>query len=324
MYTSPCRRGANRAAGARARLVPVGAHTGSAQDYLRRHERDAENAVRGNREAKRNFVSQLLKRTADPRNLRLAWDYLATKGGQAPGVDGMRFEELENAEAWELMRTVERAILDDKYRPAPDRMQKIPKSSGNGYRTLLIPTAIDRMVQRSIVQTIQPFLDPMFDDDSFGFRPGKDRLDALARAEQLTCGDGLWVWISEDIKNAFDQVPLSRLLDVAKRVLPDEGIVRLIERMIGTGSKRGLRQGGPLSPMLLNLYLHHHLDRPWRKHHADVPLIRVADDLLLLCRDRQAAERSYADLEMLLRPAGMPLKGTPQTTIQELNRGDSA
>jgi len=235
----------------------------------------------------------------------------------------MRFGELDSAEVWELTRTVKRAILDDKYRPDADRMHKIPKTS-DGFRTLLIPTIIDRMVQRGIVQTIQPFLDPMFDADSFGFRPGKDRQDALARAERLTCRAGLWVWVPEDIKDAFNQVPLCRLLDVVKRYLPDEGIVRLIERVIDTGSKRGLRQGAPLSPLLLNLYLHHHLDRPWRKHHADVPLIRVADDLLLLCRDRQTAETVYADLEKLLRPAGMPLKGTPLTTIRELDRGESA
>jgi hypothetical protein len=217
-----------------------------------------------------------------------------------------------------------KARLEDTYRPAPDRKLQIPKASGTGFRTLSIPTAIDRMVQRGIVQVLQPYLDPLFDDGSLGYRPGKDRLDALARAERLAVERGLWVWITEDVKNAFDQVPLNRLLDIVRLYIRNTEMSQLVERVIGTGSKRGLRQGGPLSPLLLNLYLHHFLDQPWRQRYADVELIRVADDLLVLCSDRQRAEQAYADLVKLLCPAAMPLKGTSQTTIRELNRGDSA
>ena len=103
--------------------------------------------------------------------------------------------------------------------------------------------------------------------------------------------------------------PQHRLLDVVRYRLPDEGIVRLIERMVLTETGRGLRQGGCLSPLLLNLYLDHHLDRRWRMRHPDLPLIRVADDILVLTRNQEEAQQTWTDLREMLLPAGMPLKG---------------
>jgi len=319
MYDSPRRRGGQRGAGACARQAPVMAHEGSCRDFLRRHQ-----AVHGNKEMKQAFVNELLERTADPRNLRLALQYLVSHGGAAPGVDGMRPDDLDDSEAWELARTIGKAILDDTYRISPDRKLRILKASGKGYRWLSIPTTVDRMVQRSVVQIVQPYIDPMFDEHSLGYRPGKDRQDALVLAERIAVGADRWNWATEDVKDAFNQVPQRRLLDIVRRTLSNGGTMRLMERLVLTGSGRGIRQGGNLSPLLLNRYLDHFLDKIWRHRHRNIPLIRVADDLLLLCRCRQEAEQAYADLKELLRVAAMPLKGTPETTIRELGKGDSA
>jgi hypothetical protein len=140
----------------------------------------------------------------------------------------------------------------------------------------------------------------------------------------LTTSSGSWVWVTEDIRDAFDQVPQQRLLDVVRLRLPDDGIVRLVERLVLTRAGRGLRQGGCLSPLLLNLYLDHHLDRKWRSCHPSLPLLRVADDLLALTRSGEEARQAWNDLQEALRPAGMPLKGSPSSAVRDLSGGDQA
>jgi hypothetical protein len=164
----------------------------------------------------------------------------------------------------------------------------------------------------------------MFLECSMGFGPRISRSHALARAERLAMEGGFWVWLLEDVRDAFDNVPQKRLLDVARLYLPDGGIMALIERAVATGTGRGIRQGGPLSPLLLNLYLHHVLDRKWRRCRPDLPLLRVADDLLVLCRSEEEAEQARRTLELILTPAGMPLKAQKQPTTRNLTLGDHA
>jgi hypothetical protein len=285
---------------------------------------EATAAAREDGKAREQFLATLLRRTADARNLRQAWDHLAAHGGQAPGPDGLRYDDLDGGEVWDLLRTVERAILDDAYRPGPDRTVHIPKVGRPGRRTLRLASVVDRVVQRAIVQTVQPYLDPQFDDQSFGYRPGRDRQHALARAEQLATSSGGWVWLTEDLRDAFDHVPQQRLLDIVRTRLGNHQIVRLIEHVVLTGNGQGLRQGGCLSPLLLNLYLDHLLDRPWRRRHPALPLLRVADDLLVLTRTGEEARRAWYDLKTLLRPTGMTLKGTPSSAARDLSDGDDA
>ena len=324
MYYNPRRRGGIGVAGTRARQAPVESHQGTPADFLRRHERDATAAVHGDAATRSTFLATLLSRTADTRNLRGAWDYLASKGGQAPGPDGLHYEDLDDREIWTLLRTLRKTILATTYHPGRDRRVLIPKASGQGTRTLLLQSIVDRLVQRAMVQTVQPYLDPTFDEQSYGYRPGRERQYALARAERLAMSANTWVWITEDLKDAFNQVPQRRLLDVVRHRLPNEGIVRLIEHVVLTDTGRGLRQGGCLSPLLLNLYLDHHLDRRWRMRHPDLPLLRVADDLLVLTRNPEEAQQAWTDLRDMLLPAGMPLKGTPTTVIRNLSTGEHA
>ncbi|HEY7153226.1 MAG TPA: reverse transcriptase domain-containing protein [Gemmataceae bacterium] len=321
MHYLPRRRGEFGIAGAHARQRSADHHTGSYKDYLRRHELEAANAARGDERTKNSFVMNLLPRMADPRNLRLAWDWISYNGGQAPGADGLCFDDLDEPDVWPLLRTVRRSILDETYRTAPDRQKKIPKASGKGFRTLTIPSIVDRLVQRAIVQTIQPYLDGFLDDHSLGYRSGSDINAALARAEQLAVAGNRWVWLTEDLRNAFDHVPQKRLLDVLRIHIPDERMMRLIERVVLTKTNRGLRQGGNLSPLFLNVYLDHFLDRRWRRQHPDIPLLRWADDLLVMCRLPEEARQAYQGLQRLLVPTGMALKGTLEQATHNLQDG---
>jgi retron-type reverse transcriptase len=324
MSFCPARRGGNGVAGARARLGPADPHRGTRRDFLRRHETEATAAARGTPAAKKAFVARLLPRAADSRNLRRAWDYLAAEGGQAPGLDGLRSDDLEEHEVWRLVRTVGEVILDDTYRPGPDRKVAIPKSGGAGTRTLSIPSLVDRLVQRAVVQVTQPYLDHFLGDGCLGYRPGVDINKAIAKAEQLAVEGGRWAWLAEDLKDAFDNVPQRRLLDALRTLIPDGGVMRLLGRLVKTGGGIGIRQGGPLSPLLLNVYLGHFLDRKWHRLFPGVPLLRWADDVLVLCRDRQEALQAYQGLKQLLLPAGMRLKGTPEKAVHDLKGGAEA
>jgi hypothetical protein len=133
MYFSPCRRrGTRGVAGARDRRGSADAHSGSFRTVLRRHEQEARAAARGDRPTRQAFVDRLLRRTADNRILRLSYDLLAADGGQAPGLDGLRYTDLEDHEVWQLVRALSRAIRNGTYRAGPDRRLEIPKASGRG------------------------------------------------------------------------------------------------------------------------------------------------------------------------------------------------
>jgi retron-type reverse transcriptase len=320
MSFDPTRRGANSAAGARARQAPADSHQGPCRDVLRRHEREATAAARGTAKTRRDFVAKLLPRAADTRVLYAAWHDLAAEGGQGPGVDGLRFEHLEDHQVWQLVRTLGKSIRDDTYRPGPDRRVAIPKT-GTGTRVLSIPTIIDRMVQRAVVSVLQPYLDCFLGDGCLGFRPGLGINEALALVERLAVEGDQWVWLAEDLKNAFDNVRQERLLDVLRTFLPDEGMMRPLGRLVRTDGGTGVRQGGPLSPLLLNVYLNHLLDRKWNKLFPGVPMLRWADDVLILTRTKQEALQAYQGLRRLLLPAGMRLKGTPEQAVVELQGG---
>jgi retron-type reverse transcriptase len=329
MSWNPRRRGAHGVAGVRARHKPADLHEGSREDFLRRHEQEAARAARGTKRQKAKFASCLLRRVADHRTLRLAWGRLVAEGGHAPGVDGVRPDDLEDHGVWSWIRAVSTALRNGTYSPDRDRRKDIPKGPGRGTRPLSIPTLFDRVVQKAIVLIVQPFLDPGFTSRSFGWRPKEKgradrRLQALARAERLAVETDRWVWLAEDLRDAFNHVPRQRLLDVVRLWLPDKGIMGLVERIVTTGTGKGIRQGGPFSPLLLHLYLHHLLDRRWGNLHPDLPLLRFGDDLLVLGRTEGEALGARKTLEKLLKPAGMTLKAQKQPTVRDLATGDHA
>ncbi len=293
-------------------------HRGDRRAFMNHHRTVVEDALRSGLEGIRKLAGDQVEIIADPRALRVAWAYLASKGGQAPGPNGHRYTDFTDTEIWSMLRAIGKAIRKDTYRPGPDRQVSGSKGAGRGDRILTLSNIEDRVVQRAAVEILQPILDPMFDDRSFGFRPNRGHLKALALAEALTVKEGRWVWVTQDLKNAFDRVPITRLLHQVRLLLPADNLTQLIDRLVGNGTKQGIRQGGPLSPLLLNVYLNAALDRKWRKLHPDIPLIRVADDILLLCKSGTEAGEAFADLEALMTSAGTPLKFTLAESVVRL------
>jgi hypothetical protein len=299
----------------------VGHHRGGPGDFLRRHEADAARASRDGVKGLPKIAPYLLDRVGDARMMRLAWDDLATRGGLAPGPNGRRYSDLSSAEAWVLCRCLAEAVQKGTYRPGPERVIWVPKASGKGQRPIVLLNVEDRAVQRAAVLVLQPLLDPLFDPRSFGFRPKRSHLHALAAAERLAISRRRTVWLTHDVRDAFTNVPVSRLLQVVGKLLPDDRLVGFLEHALPACQLKGLRQGGSLSPLMLNVYLNQVLDRLWRRDNPKLPLLRVADDLLVLSKTRKQAEHADAELRRLLVPAAMPIKETFDDAVTCLRAG---
>jgi hypothetical protein len=298
-------------------------HRGSPEDLLKRHKRSARRAGQQGLAGIRDLSPHLFGLIADPRILRLAWDHLARKGGQAPGPDGRRYTDYSSAEVWDLCRCLGSALSNGVYRPGPERTRYIDKASGHGgKRPLVIQNIIDRVVQRAMAIVVQPVLDPLFYEYSFLYRPKRSHLDALAHAEYLTLSQRRYVWVKQDIRDAFQNVEIPRLLQILYKYLPSDELRDLCKKVLPSNEVNGIRQGGPLSPLMLNLFLHHFLDHPWRQNIPDIPLIRAADDLLCPCLNEKQAEKGDTELRRFLMPAGMPLKFDSGDAINDIRKND--
>lgn len=235
------------------------------------------------------------------REENLAQALKAVKSNQgAPGIDHMKTTELEShlQKHWEWIRA---KLLAGTYVPSPVRRVEIPKPSG-GTRTLGIPTVQDRLIQQMLLQALTPIFEPMFSEHSYGFRPGRSAQDAVRAAQRYTQGGKDWV-VDMDIAKFFDHVNHDILMGRIAKVIRDRRVLQLIGRYLRRGamvngvvtaSVEGTPQGGPLSPLLANIYLDaldKELDR--RKH----CYCRYADDCNIYVGSQAAAERTLASIQ---------------------------
>ena len=235
------------------------------------------------------------------------WETSELSSCRSPGSDGLTLEDWRyGLKDVERARHVKELLRGDDYEPDSLRNCSIPKSSG-GKRKLLIPTIEDRIIQRSIKTTIVPYLDSIFLPTSFAYRVRRDRFDALASAMVFANKvNKPWV-VAVDIKSAFPSTSKKRLMQTVRKYLHNEKICDLVEQAFSNCSK-GMPQGAPLSPVLVNLQLHHLIDKKWSKLEPGRPLLRYADDLLVLCDSRGEAEHYYEMLSKLVTQAGYRLK----------------
>jgi retron-type reverse transcriptase len=285
-------------------------HEGDDDFFLASHDAQCRSIRKQSRAKQSQIHDDLINRIADFRTLRWAWHDCARKGA-APGVDGLRYSDFGERELHTRLRSVGDAIRAGRYRPGQDRYVLIPRP-GKSPRRLSLPGVIDRVVGKAALRILSPLLDPGFDEFSFGFRPNEgDRargvIGAVATAIALAENQERWVWVADDLSNAFDEVPINPLMDALTGRVRSDAVMRFIRSILGN-RQRGIRQGHPLSPLLLNVFLDHHLDRRWRRPFSDIPLIRYADDILLLARSQEEAVVAHDALARLVRPIGMQLK----------------
>jgi len=242
--------------------------------------------------------------------------YKAVKSNKgAAGVDGQTIEQFEADLKGNLYKIWNR-MSSGTYFPPPVRAVSIPKKSG-GERILGVPTVSDRIAQMVVKQLIEPDLDPIFLPDSYGYRPRKSALDAVGVTRER-CWKYDWV-LEFDIRGLFDNINHELLLRAVRKHVKCKWALIYIERWLkapmeqdGIRKERtlGTPQGGVISPILSNLFLHYTFDLWMKRTHPDLPWCRYADDGLMHCRTEQEAEALKAELRARLAECHLELHPT--------------
>jgi RNA-directed DNA polymerase len=227
-------------------------------------------------------------------NLRAAWLAVKTNGGAA-GVDGMDIEQTE-AHLREHWEAIEAKLLGGEYRPAAVRAVEISKASG-GTRTLGIPNVQDRLIHQAIHQKLAPLWEAEFSEHSHGFRANRSAHDAVRAAQGYIKAGKRWV-VDIDLKSFFDEVNHDLLMHRVGRKVRDKRLLRLIGNYLRApmqtpdggkrGRTKGTPQGGPLSPLLANIYLDP-LDKELERR--GLSFVRYADDVAIFTASERAAQR---------------------------------
>lgn len=262
-------------------------------------------------------IAEAKSYTIDQGMIYQAWLRVKANGGAA-GVDGQSIENFERKLDDNLYKLWNR-MSSGSYIPKPVRLCPIPKKDG-GTRILGIPTVTDRIAQMVGVLYMEPKIDPKFHDDSYGYRPGKSAHDAVGMARQR-CWRYNWV-IDLDIKGYFDTIDHRLLSKAVQRHVQEKWLLLYIERWLtAPGVKEtgelverhcGTPQGGVISPLLANLFLHYVFDLWMRQEFETVPFERYADDIIVHCKSKKQA---YYVLEAIRRRlANCGLTVHPQKT----------
>jgi RNA-directed DNA polymerase len=242
-----------------------------------------------------------------------AWLKVKSNGGAA-GADGVTIEQFEVRLADNLYRLWNR-MTSGSYFPGPVRAVEIPKKGGT--RVLGIPNVIDRVAQSAAVLALEPNVEKVFHNDSYGYRPGRAPLDAVAVCRRR-CFKKDWV-VDLDVKAFFDSVPWDLMLKAVERHTDSKWVLLYVERWLkapmlmpdGTLNARtkGTPQGGPVSPLLANLFLHYGFDMWMVREFPAVTFERFADDVVIHCvterqahQVREAVEGRFADIGLTVHP----------------------
>src|SRR5215210_2028284 len=242
--------------------------------------------------------------------------YLQVKENRgSAGTDGLSLEVFDRDRKKHLYRLWNR-MSSGSYLPSAVLLVEIPKKGG-GKRPLGIPTITDGIAQTVVTMTLEPEMDKIFHDDSYGYRPGKSAIDAVGKARQR-CWRYDWV-IDLDIKGFFDNIPHDLLMKAVRKHTDCKWILLYIERWLkasvqqGDGTLRvrtkGTPQGAVISPLLANLFLHYCMDEWLMIKYPDCPFERYADDSVIHCRSKEQAEELKEALQERLKACGLEMHG---------------
>lgn len=246
-----------------------------------------------------------MERVVEKGNMWLAYQRVVENKG-APGVDGLTVTELKDWLKAHWPR-VKEALLGGEYIPQPVRRVEIPKPQG-GVRTLGVPTVVDRLIQQALHQVMQPLFEPTFSESSYGFRPGRNALQAVRAARGFIREGRRWV-VDLDLEKFFDRVNHDILMARVARQVRDERVLKLIRRFLESGMMadglikprtEGTPQGGPLSPLLSNVLLTN-LDRELESR--NLAFCRYADDANIYVRSKAAGQRVMRGIKAFLEKA---------------------
>lgn len=251
----------------------------------------------------RDGAEDLLETILSRDNLNKAYKQVKRNHG-ASGIDGMT---VEDALPWlrEHKEELLQSIRNGSYRPNPVRRKEIPKPDGSGVRKLGIPTVVDRVIQQAIAQKLQPIFEPLFSDGSYGYRPKRSAQQAIRKVKEYA-EQGYTHAVEVDLSKYFDTLNHEMLMNLLRKQIHDKRVLELIKRYLKSGvmengvvckTEEGSPQGGPLSPLLANIYLNEYDQKMERR---GVKVIRYADDIVVLAKSKRAAQHLLESSRKLL------------------------
>jgi RNA-directed DNA polymerase len=253
-----------------------------------------------------------------------AWAVVRANNG-APGIDKVTLAQVEEYGVARLLGELAGELREGRYRPLPARRVFIPKPGTTEQRPLSIPPVRDRIVQAAAKIVLEPVFEADFLPASFGFRPRRSQHDALQVLIDECWRGRRWV-VETDIASCFSAIPHEKLMKAVEERICDQPVLKLLRAMLRAGvmedgqvrrAVTGTPQGGVVSPLMCNVYLHR-LDRAWDER--DGVLVRFADDLVVMCWSRSQAERALERLTALLADLGLEPKAA-KTRIVHLEVG---
>ena len=256
--------------------------------------------------------------------LARAWGQVRRNNG-APGIDQTTLAEVEEYGVGRLLDELEAELKARAYRPLPARRVFIPKPGTDERRPLSIPSVRDRVVQAAVKIVLEPVFEADFLPCSYGFRPKRAAHDGLQVLLDESFRGNQWV-VETDVADCFGSIPHPGLMSAVEERISDRHLLALLRAFLRAGVMEqgsvrrpvsGTPQGGVVSPLLANVYLHR-LDRAWRGAYGT--LVRYADDALVMCRSKGQAVAALARLTALLADLGLEPKAA-KTRIVHLRVG---
>jgi RNA-directed DNA polymerase len=261
-----------------------------------------------------------------------AWEKVQANSG-APGVDAVSIQEFAVNKRANLYKLWNR-MSSGSYFPLAVRAVEIPKDYGAGTRVLGVPNVVDRIAQSAVAMLLEETLEPIFHPDSYGYRPRRGALDALA-VTRKRCWQRDWV-LDLDIRAFFDSVPHDLALKAVAHHTDERWVLLYIERWLkapmqmsdGTLVERtkGTPQGSPISPLLANVFMHYAFDTWMNREHPESPFERYADDIVVHCDTEAQAQKLRATIAARLESLGLELhpEKTKVVYCKDTNRQGSA